>query len=38
MGVMRLFEHEETRGQGEKEKLYVHLPPTRPFWIPDDAD
>lgn len=38
-GVMRLFDDgaQET-GEEAPEKLYKHLPPVKPFWIPEDAD
>ena len=38
-GVMRLFENDGSEpAAASPEKLYEHLPPTQPFWIPDDAD
>lgn len=38
-GVLRLFEDQPCDDtQRGNEKLYKHLPPTRPFWIPEDAN
>jgi|GEM_PF-6125424 len=36
---MRLFDEESSVGaEGRPERLYKHLPPVKPFWIPEDAD
>lgn len=36
-GVMRLFDEDaEPAGSRTSEKLYQHLPPTRPFWMTED--
>lgn len=37
-GVMRLFEEEPAGEAGRAaQKLYKHLPPSQPFWIPEDT-
>jgi hypothetical protein len=38
-GVMRLFDNGGSEAAvAPPDKLFKHLPPVKPFWIPDDAD